>query len=121
MVSPLIRGLRAGVSSCANLITLIMAKQKKKSPEEASKTFHDIMKASVKDNPKPKREKTTITKEGQERIGKLLTASDENGFKLGANVLRGLNDEDIKEIEKSANTNNPKIKVTIKRKNAPKK
>jgi molybdate-binding protein len=31
-----------------------MAKAKKKSAKEASKTFHDIMKASVKGNPKPK-------------------------------------------------------------------
>jgi len=31
-----------------------MAKAKKKSAKEASKTFHDIMKASVGGNPKPK-------------------------------------------------------------------
>jgi hypothetical protein len=32
-----------------------MAKTKKKSAKEASNIFHSIMKASVKDNPKPKR------------------------------------------------------------------
>lgn len=32
-----------------------MAKEKKKSAKEASKTFHDIMKASVSGNPKPKK------------------------------------------------------------------
>jgi len=31
-----------------------MAKAKKKSAKEASNIFHSIMKASVKDNPKPK-------------------------------------------------------------------
>jgi len=31
-----------------------MKKAKKKSPKEASDTFHKIMQASVKDNPKPK-------------------------------------------------------------------
>lgn len=31
-----------------------MAKSIKKSAKEASKTFHDIMKASVAGNPKPK-------------------------------------------------------------------
>jgi hypothetical protein len=34
-----------------------MAKAKKKSAKEASNIFHDIMKASVKDNPKSKKEK----------------------------------------------------------------
>jgi hypothetical protein len=36
-----------------------MGKEKKKSPKEASKIFHDIMKASVKGNPKPKNKKKT--------------------------------------------------------------
>jgi len=31
-----------------------MAKEKKKSAKEASNTFHKIMQASVKGNPKPK-------------------------------------------------------------------
>lgn len=35
-----------------------MAKAKKKSAKEASNIFHSIMKASVKGNPKPKKEKS---------------------------------------------------------------
>lgn len=31
-------------------------KEDKKSPKKASQTFHDIMKASVANNPKPKKE-----------------------------------------------------------------
>jgi hypothetical protein len=44
-----------------------MAKAKKKSAKEASNTFHNIMKASVKNNPKPKKEdkeKKSIKKNG---------------------------------------------------------
>jgi hypothetical protein len=56
-VSLLIRGFRAGVSSCVKLLNLLMAKSKKeadkKTPKEASNLFHNIMKASVKNNPKP--------------------------------------------------------------------
>lgn len=39
-----------------------MAKAKKKSAKEASETFHNIMAASVKGNPKPKKEAVDITK-----------------------------------------------------------
>ena len=38
-----------------------MAKEEKKTPQEASNVFHNIMAASVKDNPKPK-EKVKETK-----------------------------------------------------------
>src|SRR5438034_840940 len=40
-----------------------MAKAKKKSAKEASKTFHDIMNASVKDNPKPQKKNNKIMEE----------------------------------------------------------
>lgn len=39
-----------------------MAKEKLKSPTEASKTFFGILKASVKGNPKPKPKKKSAKK-----------------------------------------------------------
>ncbi len=39
-----------------------MAKTKKKSAKEASNTFHNIMKASVAGNPKPKAKKAAKKK-----------------------------------------------------------
>lgn len=42
-----------------------MAKAKKKSAKEASGLFHNIMKASVKGNPKPKTKKTKDAKAGK--------------------------------------------------------
>jgi hypothetical protein len=42
-----------------------MTKGKKQSPKEASKTFHDIMKASVKGNPRPKKDTDAKTINGK--------------------------------------------------------
>ena len=68
---PLIRGLAAGISRYLKLVNLRMAKEEKKPAKQAPKTFHDIMKASVKDNPKPKKTGTQILSEISEAVKKL--------------------------------------------------
>jgi hypothetical protein len=42
-----------------------MAKENKKPAKDASNIFHNIMKASVKDNPKPKEKKSSKKSKGK--------------------------------------------------------
>ncbi|MFL5741390.1 MAG: hypothetical protein ACJ75B_14295 [Flavisolibacter sp.] len=84
-----------------------MAKAKKKSAKEASNTFHNIMQASVKGNPKPNDFNTSQLL----KMEALLKSKIESIRLLGSSTTRGLSSTQRKEMLERLNMDDSKYEI----------